>query len=33
VGLVWWLIGMALAALYFILTYRLFRGKVRIEGT
>jgi cytochrome d ubiquinol oxidase subunit II len=33
VGLVWWLIGMALAALYFILTYRLFRGKVRVEGT
>ena len=33
VGLVWWLIGMALAAIYFILTYRLFRGKVRIEGT
>jgi cytochrome d ubiquinol oxidase subunit II len=33
VGLVWWLIGMALAAIYFILTYRLFRGKVRVEGT
>ena len=30
VGLVWWLIGMALAAIYFILTYRLFRGKVRV---
>jgi len=29
VGLVWWLIGMALAAVYFGLTYRLFRGKVR----
>jgi cytochrome d ubiquinol oxidase subunit II len=28
VGLIWWLIGMALAACYFILTYRLFRGKV-----
>jgi cytochrome d ubiquinol oxidase subunit II len=33
VGLVWWLIGMALAALYVILTYRLFRGKVRVEET
>ena len=32
VGLVWWLIGMALAAIYSILTYRLFRGKVRVEG-
>lgn len=30
VGLVWWCIGMALAAIYFILTYRLFRGKVRL---
>jgi cytochrome d ubiquinol oxidase subunit II len=30
VGLIWWLIGMALAACYFILTYRLFRGKVRM---
>src|SRR5207248_2411249 len=33
VGLVWWLIGMALAAIYFILTYRLFRGKVHGEVT
>lgn len=31
VGLVWWTIGMALAAVYFILIYRLFRGKVRME--
>jgi len=30
VGLVWWLIGMVLAAIYFILTYRLFRGKVKL---
>jgi cytochrome d ubiquinol oxidase subunit II len=29
VGLVWWLIGITLAAIYFVLTYRLFRGKVR----
>lgn len=33
VGLVWWVIGMALAAVYFIFIYRLFWGKVRIaEG-
>jgi cytochrome bd ubiquinol oxidase subunit II len=31
VGLVWWTIGMVLAAIYFILIYRLFRGKVRLE--
>lgn len=30
VGLIWWIIGMILAASYFILTYRLFRGKVRM---
>lgn len=28
VGLVWWIIGMALAAVYFIFIYRLFWGKV-----
>ena len=33
VGLVWWLIGMVLAILYFILTYRLFWGKVRVTET
>jgi cytochrome bd-type quinol oxidase subunit 2 len=31
VGLIWWTIGMALAAAYFVLIYHLFRGKVRIE--
>jgi len=31
VGLVWWSIGMVFAAIYFILIYRLFRGKVRLE--
>lgn len=30
VGLVWWIIGMVLAAIYFILTYRLFWGKVSL---
>jgi cytochrome d ubiquinol oxidase subunit II len=32
VGLVWWIIGMILAAIYFVLIYRLFRGKVRLEA-
>jgi cytochrome d ubiquinol oxidase subunit II len=31
VGLVWWSIGMVLAVVYFVLIYRLFRGKVRLE--
>lgn len=31
VGLAWWSVGMVLAAIYFILIYRLFRGKVRLE--
>jgi cytochrome bd ubiquinol oxidase subunit II len=31
VGLVWWSIGMVLAAVYFVVIYRLFRGKVRLE--
>jgi cytochrome bd ubiquinol oxidase subunit II len=31
VGLAWWSIGMVLTAIYFVLIYRLFRGKVRIE--
>jgi cytochrome d ubiquinol oxidase subunit II len=30
VGLVWWLIGMLLATVYFVLIYRLFWGKVRV---
>ncbi|MGI8688851.1 MAG: cytochrome d ubiquinol oxidase subunit II [Thermomicrobiales bacterium] len=30
VGLAWWSIGMVLAAIYFLLIYRLFRGKVRM---
>jgi cytochrome d ubiquinol oxidase subunit II len=32
VGLAWWIIGMVLAAIYFVLVYRLFRGKVRLEA-
>jgi cytochrome d ubiquinol oxidase subunit II len=31
VGLVWWVIGMALASGYFIYTYRHFAGKVRLD--
>ena len=31
VGLVWWVIGMALAGGYFVFTYRHFAGKVRLD--
>ena len=31
VGLVWWTIGMILAAGYFVFVYRMFRGKVKLE--
>jgi cytochrome d ubiquinol oxidase subunit II len=31
VGLVWWIIGMALAGVYFVIIYNLFRGKVQPE--
>jgi cytochrome d ubiquinol oxidase subunit II len=33
VGLVWWSIGMILAAVYFIFTYRLFWGKISVADT
>jgi cytochrome bd ubiquinol oxidase subunit II len=33
VGLVWWIIGMVLAAIYFIFTYRTFWGKVSVADT
>ncbi len=32
VGLVWWVLGMILTFGYFFFVYRMFRGKVRIEG-
>jgi cytochrome d ubiquinol oxidase subunit II len=33
IGVVWWILGMALAMTYFFFVYRLFRGKVKIgEG-
>jgi cytochrome d ubiquinol oxidase subunit II len=31
VGLVWWAAGMCFASVYFIVVYRMFRGKVRLE--
>ncbi len=33
VGLVWWSIGIVLAIIYFVITYRLFWGKVRLTET
>jgi cytochrome d ubiquinol oxidase subunit II len=33
VGLAWWAIGMCLAITYFIVVYRMFRGKVSLEGS
>jgi cytochrome d ubiquinol oxidase subunit II len=33
VGLVWWIIAIILASIYFIVTYRLFWGKVHVAGT
>ena len=32
VGLAWWSLGMVLALGYFFLLFRMFRGKVRLEG-
>ena len=32
VGLIWWAFGMCLALVYFIIVYRMFRGKVSLEG-
>jgi cytochrome d ubiquinol oxidase subunit II len=32
VGLVWWAFGMGLALLYFTIVYRMFRGKVSLDG-
>ena len=31
VGLAWWAFGMCLAVLYFVIVYRMFRGKVKFE--
>jgi cytochrome d ubiquinol oxidase subunit II len=32
VGFAWWSVGMILALGYFVFLYRMFRGKVRLEG-
>lgn len=32
VGFAWWILGMILAVGYFFYVYRMFRGKVRVEG-
>jgi cytochrome bd ubiquinol oxidase subunit II len=32
VGLVWWSVGMVLTVGYFVFVYRMFRGKVQLEG-
>jgi cytochrome bd ubiquinol oxidase subunit II len=32
IGLVWWIIGMALATGYFIFLFYIFRGKVKVTG-
>jgi cytochrome bd ubiquinol oxidase subunit II len=32
VGLTWWILGMLLASGYFVFLFRMFKGKVRLEG-
>ena len=32
VGLIWWTLGMILSVGYFVFVYRMFRGKVQLEG-
>jgi cytochrome bd ubiquinol oxidase subunit II len=32
IGLAWWVLGMILAVSYFVMLFRMFRGKVRLEG-
>jgi cytochrome d ubiquinol oxidase subunit II len=32
VGFTWWILGMILALCYFTLLFRMFKGKVRLEG-
>jgi len=32
VGVIWWCIGLVLAVGYFVFIYRMFRGKVQVEG-
>jgi cytochrome d ubiquinol oxidase subunit II len=32
VGLVWWAFGMCLAVMYFVIVYRMFKGKVSLTS-
>src|SRR5262249_47964107 len=32
IGLVWWVLGMLLASIYFVFTYRQFAGKIQIDS-
>jgi cytochrome d ubiquinol oxidase subunit II len=32
IGLIWWALGMCLAIMYFVIVYRMFRGKVSLES-
>ena len=32
VGLIWWTLGAIIALGYFFFVYRIFKGKVRLEG-
>jgi len=31
VGLVWWSLGVGLAIMYFVIVYRMFRGKISVD--
>ena len=32
VGLVWWAFGICLAVMYFVIVYRMFKGKVSLDS-
>ena len=32
IGMIWWVIGMALATVYFVYVYRSFAGKVPVQS-
>jgi cytochrome d ubiquinol oxidase subunit II len=32
VGITWWILGMILASGYFVFLFRMFKGKVRLDG-
>jgi cytochrome d ubiquinol oxidase subunit II len=33
VGLLWWAFGMCLALIYFVVVYRMFRGKITVTSS